>query len=252
MRARAGTPAIAGPGRARPGSVDRLPILILLVLVAACSPAGPGPTVSPGSAGPSAATIGPSGGASPDVTASLSEAPSVEPTEAPTEEPTVVPTASPESTPSETAGTSGSPSAGAAGRCSGSNETKDFFSSFAQEVPWPVYCAVLPAGWSVEKGTYRLKDGGLLTISYHRRADGARIVFAEGAVCQETKPCVPAGSSLGQVDFGDRQADLVDAGTAGLVAAVDQPENPAWVLTGTGIDQAAFSAIARKLALIDQ
>jgi hypothetical protein len=246
MRAGAGTPAIARPGRARSGPVGRLPILILLFVLAvtACSPAGPGPTGSPGTAGPSAATIGPSGAASPDVTASPSEEPSVEPTE----EPTAVPTASPERTP----GPSGSPSAGAAGRCFGSNDTKDFFSSFAQEVPWPVYCAVLPVGWSVEKGTYRLKNGGRLTISYRRRADGARIVLDEGAVCQETTPCVPAGSSLGQVDFGDRQADLIDAGTAGLVAAVDQPDNPAWLLTGTGIDRAALSAIAGKLALIDQ
>ena len=44
----------------------------------------------------------------------------------------------------------------------------------------------------------------------------------------------------------------MDAGTTGLVAAVDQTENPAWTLTGTGIDQTAFTAIAAKLALIDQ
>ncbi len=249
MRARAGTPAIAGRGRARAGSVHRRSVLILLVLsVVACSPAGPGPTDSGAPTGPSAASSGPSAGASPDLTAPASEEPSVEPTE----EPTPSPTPSPEPTPSETAGPSSSASAGAAARCFGSSDTKDFFSSFAQEVPWPAYCAVLPGGWSVEKGTYRLKNGGRLTISYRRRADGARIVLDEGAVCQETTPCVPAGTSLGQVAFGDRQAALVDAGTAGLVAVVDQTANPAWVLTGTGIDRAAFTAIAAKVALIDQ
>ncbi len=191
----------------------------------------------------------PAAPASPDVGASPSEEPSVEPSEAADRGTHGRPHGEPRADP----GTLGQPRpAGPAGRCFGSNDTKDFFSSFAQEVPWPVYCAVLPVGWSVEKGTYRLKNGGRLTISYRRRADGARIVLDEGAVCQETTPCVPAGSSLGQVDFGDRQADLIDAGTAGLVAAVDQPENPAWVLTGTGIDRAAFSAIAAKLALIDQ
>lgn len=245
MRARAGARAIARVGGRRAlGPTGRSSILLLLVVLAACSPTAPD-----ASAASSGATAGPGASAS----ATDSAAPTAEPATAePTTEPTVAPTPSPEPTPAATAGPSSSASAGAASRCFGSSDTKDFFNAFAQEVPWPAYCAVLPGGWSVEKGSYRLKDGGRLTISYHRRSDGARIVLDEGAVCAETTPCVPAGASLGQIPFGDRQADLVDAGTAGLVAVVDRTENPAWLLTGTGIGRSDFASIAAKLALIDQ
>jgi hypothetical protein len=210
----------------------------------ACDGASTSPTAA--SASPTVSPASPS--------ASAGGSPTDVPTESPTEEPTVEPTESPtdEPTPSETAGgPSASPSAGGTGACFGSSDTRDFFASFAQSVSWPVYCAVLPKGWSVEHGEYHLANGGRLTISYKRRADGARIVLDEGSVCAQTTPCVPAGSDLGSTPFGDRQADLSSlSGT--LAAVVDETENPAWLLTGTGIDQGDFSAIAARLHLIDQ
>jgi hypothetical protein len=217
--------------------------VLVALIVAACN----GGTASPGATSPSASVAGASG--SPDGSIGGSEAPSDEPTTSPMQSPSVEPTDEP-SPSSSSGGPSSSPTQGGTGACFGSAETRDFFSSFAQSVPWPVYCAVLPKGWSVEKGTYRLGNGGRLTISYRRRADGARIVLDEGAVCAETNPCVGPGSDLGTIEFSDRQADLSST-ASGLAAVVDKAENPAWLLTGTGLGQGDFATIAAKLHLID-
>ena len=192
-----------------------------------------------------------SGSASP--AESPSDEPSSEPTDNPTSEPTETPTEEPttEPTPTETAGGPTSAPAGGTGACTGSSETRDFFAAFAEAESWPVYCAVLPKGWSVEKGTYHLANGGRLTISYRRRADGARVVLDEGAVCAETNPCVPSGSDLGTTAFGDREAQLSTI-SGGFAAAVDETENPAWLLSGTGLDRDDFTGIAAKLHLIDR
>lgn len=123
--------------------------------------------------------------------------------------------------------------------------------TFAQAVPWPVYCVVLPAGWSVENGTWRLRDGGRLTISYHRRSDGARIVLDEGAICLTGTGCVPTGADAGSTPFGDRSASVVDTGAGGWVATVDQGLNPSWQLTGSGLSDADFRALAAALFLVD-
>lgn len=101
------------------------------------------------------------------------------------------------------------------------------------------------------QGTYRLKDGGRLTISYRRRADDARLVLDEGALCLDGTGCVPSGSDAGTIPFGDRQADLIAAGT-GYAAVVDRGENPSWLLTGSGLSEADFRSIAADLNLIDE
>jgi hypothetical protein len=221
-------------------------VLVLALVVAACEGATVAPTESPSDVPTGSPSGVPTGSASEQPTAEPTGSPSVEPTGSPSGEPTVEPT------PTEsTGGPSSSPSAGGTGACLGSADTRSFFAAFATEVPWPVYCAVLPKGWSVEHGEYHLKNGGWLTISYRRRADGARIVLDEGAVCAETTPCVPAGTDLGSTPFGDRQADLSVSGGQ-LAAVVDETENPAWRLTGTDIDQDDFTSIAAKLHLLDQ
>jgi hypothetical protein len=124
-------------------------------------------------------------------------------------------------------------------------------------VSWPVYCAVLPTGWSVVDGTFHLANGGRLTITYRRRADNARIVLDEGSVCAIVDPCVPAGDPLGTIAFSDRQADLSGSPSGATEpnvtysAVVDQTENPAWVLTGTNIPLKDLKSIASKLALLN-
>jgi hypothetical protein len=173
------------------------------------------------------------------------------PGETPSNGPLESASAEPTDQPSGSAGTEPTPTAGGTAACFGSNDTRDFFASFAQSVSWPVYCAVLPKGWSVEKGTYRLKDGGRLTITYRRRADSARVILDQGTVCADTSPCVPAGTSLGTGPFADREADLSSTGD-GFAAVVDEAENPAWLMTGTGITEKDFRGIATNLHLLDQ
>ncbi len=215
-------------------------------MAAGCGPAGPtgsGPTggsASPNGA-PSDTALLPSDSPAP------SDSPSPEPTasEQPTESGSPAPTDTPGPSPSS------SGSAGPSDACYGSSDTRGFFLAFAQAVSWPVYCAVLPTGWSVEKGTYRLKDGGRLTISYRRRADGARIVLDEGALCLDGTGCRPTGTDAGTTSFGDRDADLV-ATTTGFGASVDGGQNPSWLLTGTTISGADFRTIAAALFLVDQ
>jgi hypothetical protein len=239
----------------RPGSVGRgarwLAILGLALAVSACGLSGP----SSGPGESSVASASPSGSPSGLASGSPDTSPSPEPTVSPSDTPTASPTDQP--TPTETAGgPSASPVAGGAG-CFGSADTRSFFETFAQDVSWPVYCAVLPKGWSVVDGTYRLANGGRLTITYNRRADGARIVLDEGSVCAVTNPCVPAGDALGSIPFGDRQADLSSSPpgasepSAAYAATVDETENPAWVLTGTGISAKDFKSIADKLIVLD-
>ena len=228
------------PGRIARGGLRALVLLAALTMVA-CNATSDVSAVPGGSASPSAATGSESPGVSPGETPSNGpvETASTEPTDQPTDQPSGSPGAEP------------TPTAGGTGACLGSSDTRDFFASFAQTVSWPVYCAVLPKGWSVEKGTYRLKNGGRLTISYRRRSDAARVILDEGTVCADTNPCVPAGSSLGGAPFGDREADVSSTGD-GFAAVVDASENPAWLLTGSGLTEKDFRAIAANLHLLDQ
>jgi len=234
------------PVRRRPGWHARgeaAALAVTLLLVAgACNGSSASPS-GDASGTPASASADASASASSESSASPSSGPVVTPSDLPSPSPTVRPTG---------AGPSASASSGGTAVCFGSADTRDFFDSFAQSVSWPVYCVVLPKGWSVEHGTFQLKNGGRLTISYVRRADGARIVLDEGAVCAETNPCVPPGSDLGSTALADRQADLSSSGSGSYAAVVDETENPAWLLSGSSISQKDFQSIAAKLHLIDR
>jgi hypothetical protein len=216
---------------------------VLALLISACGPAGPSPasptgsSASPSASGAPSATVEPPASTAPGPTEPAA-------TGGPTNEPNPTESASP--------GASGNFPIGTTDACYGSLDTRGFFGSFAQAVPWPVYCAVLPTGWSVESGSYRLRDGGRLTIGYQRRADGARIVLDEGALCLDATGCAPTETVAGTTGFGDRQAEYVTASDGSLAAVVDRGQNPSWLLTGTGIPPAEFQAIAAALHLIDQ
>ncbi len=240
MRVRGRVPKVVlrRPGRIARGGSHALVLIVVLSLVA-CKGTSISSTVPGASGSPSAA-----GSESP--AASPGDSPSTGPLESPSTGPTEPPT----DQPSESPGILPTPTAGGTGACLGSTDTRDFFASFAQSVSWPVYCAVLPKGWSVEKGTYRLKNGGRLTITYRRRADSARVVLDEGTVCLDASPCVPAGTSLGSAPFGDRQADLSSTG-GGFAAVVDATENPAWLLTANGLTEKDLRTITADLHLLD-
>jgi hypothetical protein len=142
----------------------------------------------------------------------------------------------------------GGPDAAAAA-CYGSAETKDFFVAIAEAVEWPVYCAVLPIGWSVEAGSYRLADGGRMVISY-RTASGAHLQLQEGRWCTgDAGACAPHETDVGPAGFGDQPGELMTSG-GGFALYVAAGQNPSWTATGTGLDEATFRQLCADLALV--
>lgn len=133
--------------------------------------------------------------------------------------------------------------------CSGSDENRDFFASMAAAVDWTVYCPVLPNGWFVRDGQYRLAGGGWMEIGYNGPGN-AGITLREGAFCHDGGGCVPTGREVGETAFGDRIGMLVagDDGSASIVVA--RGGTPSWLLVVTGLDEAGARAIAAALQSI--
>jgi hypothetical protein len=222
---------------------------LLIAGSAACgAPSTPAPTVPLDTLPP--ATVQ----ASLTETSPPSDEPSTSPTApaSPSSEPSSEPsteTASPDVTPSSTPGGAG----GTALACSGSSQTKDFFTAIAEAVQWPVYCAVLPAGWSVDRGsgnTYALANGGRMVIGYHTNA-GLHLELREGHWCTDSaNACSPHDQDVGPIALGDLNGELMTLGSGGYVAYIAAGESPSWTITGTGIDEAAFRSLVGALALV--
>jgi hypothetical protein len=221
-----------------------LPVLVLLsaVLAAACgsttATASPGPpTTAPESSGAPTESSGPATG---------SNEPSTEPSsEVASPRPSVASVESPGPGASATAGGG----AGAAA-CSGSDENRDFFASMAGAVDWPVYCPVLPDGWFVESGQYRLADGGRLEIVY-RGPNRAQLQLDEGAFCRIQGGCVPAGQDVGPTAFDGQDGLLVALDDGSWAIALDREATVSWLLIVTGLDEATARSIAAALAVVE-
>lgn len=187
-----------------------------------------------------------------------SVAPSLGPSVGPTVPPSVGPSASASIVPSPTDVVGPSPTnvdespspSSSASVCSGAKDTPDFYEAFAGSVSFPVYCAVLPAGWSLVSGQYRLANGGHITISFRRKADSATFELDEGSFCSDSTGCVPAGTASGSGPFGDLSGNLVQT-TGGFALVVAKGEKPSWLAIGNGLDQAAFLALTGALHAIN-
>ena len=167
------------------------------------------------------------------------------PSGAPTDPPSGAPPSGASGEPSLTAGPSAAPSAA----CSGNDGNRDFFAAIAEAVAWDVYCAVLPGGWFVDSGTYRLSSGGWMEVGY-RGPSGARITLREGAFCQEDGDCVPAGTDVGAAAFGDREGTLVAAEDGSWAVVVDQGAPLAWLAVGSGLDEASIRSHAEAFIVV--
>lgn len=112
---------------------------------------------------------------------------------------------------------------------------------------WPVYCAVLPDGWFVDAGTFRLASGGRLDVTYRGPGD-ARLSLAEGNFCAGTdiEACAPRDAVIGPSPFGDREGELGRLAN-GLVLDVDRGAIQSWRATGLGLSEEAFRAICAAL-----
>ncbi len=200
-------------------------------------------TAPPGSSTPAQASGVPTGSNGPEPT---STAPSSEPSsEATNPGGSAAPSGSPGSAAS---GNPGDGNAGAAA-CSGSNENRDFFASMAAAVDWPVYCPVLPDGWFVESGQYRLADGGRLEIVY-RGPDRAKITLDEGAFCTIQGGCVPPGEDVGTTAFDGQDGLLVALDDGSWAIALDREATLSWLLVVTGLDETTARSIAAGLVVV--
>jgi hypothetical protein len=133
--------------------------------------------------------------------------------------------------------------------CSGNDNNRIFFAKAAAAMTWAVYCAVLPAGWFLENGTYRLASGGELEVSYNGPGD-AHIAFVEGNVCDQVGSdvdvCAPRDTVIGPAPLGDQTGELGQLSNA-LVLDVDRGANPSWRVTGLGLNEADFRAICAAM-----
>ncbi len=200
-------------------------------------------------------TSGPEASQGVEATAGPEETSAPDTTESPVATELPVASESPETTePPSASQLPSSPAQGSSDACSGSAENRDFFAAAAEAFTWDVYCAVVPEGWFLENGAFRLADGGRLEVSY-KGPGGARIEIAEGAVCTEGgSACSPRDHELGPGRFGDLEGTLVTLGpdvADGFAIYVDPGAAPSWSIAGTGMDRASFEAIAAALHRVD-
>jgi len=158
--------------------------------------------------------------------------------------------ATPEPVPTPVPTEDGAAAGSGAGRCSGSPENRDFYLAVAEAVDWRVLCPVLPDGWFVESGTYRLAGGGWLEITYRGPA-GARIRLREGGFCPDASGCVPSGVEVEDVAVGPLVGRLIATDDGGWAVVVDRGAQRSWLLEGSGIDEATFRSLAGALAEVD-
>ena len=142
-----------------------------------------------------------------------------------------------------------SPDPGGAQACSGSDANRDFYASMAAAVDWTVYCPVLPGGWFVKDGQYRLASGGWLEITYVGPGN-AGITLRQGAFCAEADGCVPAGREVGTTAFGDRTGTLIAGADGSWAVVVDRGANPSWLLVVAGLDEATARSVAEQLLTV--
>jgi len=217
-----------------------LPLAIAIGLVACGGGPSTGPTAPPGSVAPATEP-----GATPGPTSSPSgEEPS--PSDEPGAEPGV--TSTPGSTEAPTATSTASTPGGTAAACSGNDENRAFFAGVAEDVAWDVYCPVLPAGWFVDTGSFRLAGGGRLEIDY-KGPGGARLEIRQGTYCAGEDDCIPAAPDAGAAAFGDRPARLLDVGDGRwLIVAEGGPVS--WEVRSIALDRGTALAYAAAFARV--
>ena len=217
-------------------------LVVAALTIAAC---GGAPTVTTTPVAPTDPALAPTDAAQPSPTDAAS--PTVTPIEDPeaTDAPTQAPTGPTAAPPSADPSPTDPDEPGAAVACTGTPENRDFYAAVADAVAWTVYCPVLPAGWFVESGHYRLAGGGWMEIAY-RGPGGARVELREGSFC-DGDDCTPEGTDRGPADFGDRSGTLLDLGAGRVAIVVDAGARPSWVLVASGLSDAAVRAIGSAM-----
>jgi hypothetical protein len=234
-------PRPARPGRAAARALAVLAILTTTLAGCIGGDQSTGPTTAPSA---SAALASPS---------SVAPSPTLQPS--PSSSPTEVASGSP--APSDSPAASESSSAGpslppeeAVAACAGDEKNRAFFLDASKNLDWPVYCPVLPGRWFVTSGSYSGRGVGQLQIGY-RGPGGATLMLQQGAFCETSDGCVPAGNDTGDASFGDMQGTLVAVDDGGHAIVVGRAETPSWLAVATGMDEATFRQIAADFIRLD-
>lgn len=135
--------------------------------------------------------------------------------------------------------------------CTGSDDNREFYASVAADVEWTLYCPVLPGGWFVVTGEYRLASGGGRMEITYRGPSGAGLELHEGVFCSEADGCVPPGSDAGGASFGGMSGALVALDGGGWAVVVDRGAAISWMAVITGVDEAAARVIAQGLIPVE-
>lgn len=234
-------------------------LLLVTLLVAACGTgSGPSGTTTPGtasaaaSAAPSQPAETPSDGAPSDAPETEAPSPSDEPVVTPEPSASETESESPAASESVAPSASASPSSSATApalACSPEGNNPNFWPGIASSVSWDVYCAVLPKGWHVDSGTYRLANGGWLAITY-KGPGGAALALCEGGPFPSGVGCSISGSDSGGAAFGSRAGTLITTDAGGFAIAVDRDQKPTWLMITSGLDQATTLALGAALAQV--
>jgi len=243
-------------------------LFTVMVFAGACTgssslPSTPAGSSVPGQSGAPVTSESPPAEETPEPGESVDPDGSVPPDGSPTPEESLPPEESfpPEGTPppEETPPAEETPEptpAGGTAACTGTAANRTFFQEIAGTVDWDVYCAVLPARWHIDsdpsKNTFSLAGGGRMQIAYVGPG-GARLTLQQGSFCTAgVSACSPRDQTIGDASFGDRTGTLVTLGPdKGFALYVDSGQAPSWALTGTGMDQATFVALAAALHRIE-
>ena len=132
--------------------------------------------------------------------------------------------------------------------CSGTVDDVSFFKGASMSASFDVYCAVLPAGWSVND---RSPDGAVpLWVAYFG-PNQELFELIEGPVCTTSEfasDCL-LGTVVGSAAFGDRQGILRQAGDD-FALNLDPTQDPSWVARGQGISLETFKALTAALIVV--
>ena len=131
--------------------------------------------------------------------------------------------------------------------CAASADNKSFFAMAARSVKWAVYCAILPAGWYVNTGTFSADPGGQLTISY-KGPGGVSLELKEGSYCTDGESvCQPKVKELGPTLYGDQMGTLFTLEPGYAVYVNEGTSPPSWAAASVTLDETTFVKLVASL-----
>jgi hypothetical protein len=251
---------MSGRMRSIPRLGGAIPALVAAVALAGCSAASPTPVYNsppPETETPIIVDVSPT----PTLTPISSDTPpesaapagSPEASTAPTaaSTPTAAATPTPAPTPTPAASETPTPTPTATSRaagCTGTAEHQAFFAEAAGLLGFDVYCAVLPSSWWLHAASYTLPNGGYLDVEY-RTTSGAAFTLREGGWCPPDKVCIAPGALIGSASFGSLAGNLYLNNTT-YTLQVGTSANPEYLMVGSGMTQAQFTAWAGALIVV--